>query len=253
MKMKKKQKENFNLQLERGFITVILGLLLSISSPQLMYAKNTIKPQLTEEARVLFDMEKQLFNARMNVDWEKMHSFQHPDFRKKISVAEIAYFEGWAASDYREKAKQNAHISGAYVPSVDYMKKSVYKKDPLGFPVERRYAWSGDPYITIKSLSIEKISVSRDGKYAKVKVMLKGRQRLNPAVTRGGDYEFAAQFPFTDYWEKVNGNWVVTLLSKPTHMSGTGALKFFVPNDKSGWGKAEFVEINPLDLKLSLK
>lgn len=251
--MKKKQKESSNPQLKRGFITAILGLLLSISSPQLMYAKNAITPQLTEEARVLFDREKQLFNARINVDWEKMHSFQHPDFRKKISAAEIQYFEGWAASDYREKAKQNAHISGAYVPSVDYMKKNVYKKDPLGFPVERRYKWSGDSYIKIKSLSLEKISISVDGKYAKVKVMLKGRQRLSPVVVRGGHYEFAAQFPFTDYWEKVNGNWVITLLSKPANLSGTGALHFFVPNNKSGWGKAEFVEINPADLKVSLK
>ena len=64
---------------------------------------------------------------------------------------------------------------------------------------------------------------------------------------------FAAQFPFTDYWEKVNGNWVITLLSKPANLSGTGELKFFVPNNKSGWGKAEFVEINPADLKVSLK
>jgi hypothetical protein len=250
MKMKKKQKENFNLQLKRGFITVILGLLLSISSPQLMYAKNAITPQLTEDVRVLFDREKQLFNARKNVDWGKMHSFQHPDFRKKISVDEMRYFEGWAAADYREKAKQNAHISGAYVPSVDYMKKNIYKKDPLGFPVERRYEWSGDPYLKIKAFSLEKISISTDGKYAKVKVMLKGRQRLNPAVTRGGDYEFAAQYPTTDYWEKVNGNWVITLLSKPANLSGTGILKFFVPNNKSGWGKAEFVEINPAGLKL---
>ena len=251
--MKKNQKENFNLQLKRGFITVILGLLLSISSPQLMYAKNAITPQLNEEAQVLFDREKQFFNARMNTDWEKIHGLQHPDFRKKISVAEIEYFEGWAASDYREKAKQNAHISGAHVPSVDYMKKNIYKSDPLGFPVKRRYEWSGDPYITIKSLSIEKISISRDGKYAKLKVMLKGRERLNPAIVRGGHYEFPAQYPTTDYWEKVNGNWVITLLSKPASISGTGTLKFFVPNNKSGWGKATFVEINPLDLKLSLK
>ena len=251
--MKKKQKENFNLQLKRGFITVILGLLLSISSPQLMYAKNAITPQLTEEALVLFDREKQLFNARKNVDWEKMHSFQHPDFRKKISVDEMRYFEGWAASDYREKAKQNAHISGAYVPSVDYMKKNIYKKDPLGFPVKRRYVWSGNPYLNIKTFSLEKISISTDGKYAKLKVMLKGRERLNPAIVRGGHYEFPAQYSTTDYWEKVNGNWVITLLSKPANLSGTGSLKFFVPNNKSGWGKAEFVEINPADLKVSLK
>ena len=251
--MKKKQTENFNRQLERGFIAVIFGFLLSISSPQLMYAKNAITPQLTEEARVLFDREKQLFNARKNVDWEKMYSLQHPEFRKKISVDEMRYFEGWAASDYREKAKQNAHISGAYVPNVDYMKKNVYKKDPLGFPVKRRYKFSEDPYLKVKTFSLEKISISTDGKYAKLKVMLKGRQRLNPAIVRGGHYEFAAQYPTTDYWEKVNGNWVITLLSKPANLSGTGSLKFFVPNNKSGWGKAEFVEINPLDLKLSLK
>ena len=253
MKMKKKQKENFNLKLKRGFITVTLGLLLSISAPQLMYAKNAITPQLSEEARVLFDREKQLVNARINVDWEKMHSFQHPDFRKKISVAEIEYFEGWAASDYREKAKQNAHISGAYVPNVDYMKKNVYKKDPLGFPVKRRYKFSEDPYLKVKTFSLEKISISTDGKYAKVKVMLKGRQRLNPAIVRGGHYEFDAQYPTTDYWEKVNGNWVITLLSKPANVSGTGIIKFFVPNNKSGWEKAEFLEVSPADLKVSLK
>ena len=253
MKMKEKQKENFNLQLKRGFITIILGLLLSISSPQLMYAKNAITPQLNDEVQVLFDREKQLINARINVDWGKIHGLQHPDFRKKISVDEIRYFEGWAASDYREKAKQNAHISGAYVPSVDYMKKNIYKKDPLGFPVKRRYEWSGDPYLKIKSFSLEKISISTDRKYAKVKVMLKGRQRLNPALTRGGDYEFAEQYPATDYWEKVNGNWVITLLSQPVNMSGGGIIKYFVPNNKSGWEKAEFVEVSPADLKVSLK
>ena len=166
-----------------------------------------------------------------------MHSFQHPDFRKKISVDEMRYFEGWAASDYREKAKQNAHISGAYVPSVDYMKKNIYKKDPLGFPVKRRYAWSGNPYLTIKTFSLEKISISTDGKYAKLKVMLKGRQRLNPVVTRGGHYEFAAQYPTTDYWEKVNGNWVITLLSKPANLSGTGFLSFLFLIIKAVGGK----------------
>jgi len=63
-----------------------------------------------------------------------------------------------------------------------FNKKNIYKKDPLGFPVKRRYQWSGDPYLKIKSFSLEKISISTDGKYAKVKVMLKGRQRLNPAI-----------------------------------------------------------------------
>ena len=248
--MKKNQNKKINFLIGQGLITIILGLLFTVSSTQLIYAEKAITPLLHKEATILFDREKQLFNARIKVDWEKMHSLQHPEFRKKVSAAEIEYFEGWVASDYREQAKQNAHISGAYVPTLDHIKKNKYKKDPLGFPVKRRYAWSGDPYLKIKSFSLEKISISTDGKYAKVKVMLKGRQRLNPALTRGGDYEFAAQYPTTDYWEKVNGNWFITLLSAPVNSSGTGILKYFAPNNKSGWGKAGFVEINPADLKL---
>jgi hypothetical protein len=80
--------------------------------------------------------------------------------------------------------------------------------------------------------------------------MLKGRQRLNPAIVRG-DIEFAAQYLKTDYWEKINGNWVITLLSTPVNTSGTGILKFLVPNNKKSWGKTEFVELNPADLNLS--
>ncbi len=245
----KKKKEKFNLRLKRRFFTVILGLLFSIGSPQLMYAKNGITPQLIEEAKILFDREKQLLNARINVDWNMQHSLQHPDFRKRISVEELQYYEGFVESDYREKSKQNPHISGSFVPSLDYIKKNKYKKDPLGFPVKRRYKWSNDSYLTIKSYSLEKISISRDGKYAKVTMMLKGRQRLNPAIVRA-DVEFSAQYPKTDYWEKINGNWVLTLLSTPVNTSGTGILKFLVPKNKKGWGKIEFVELNSADLKL---
>ena len=48
----------------------------------------------------------------------------------------------------------------------------------------------------------------------------------------------------------------LTLMTKgvpevqPIAMSGAGILKYYLPNDKSGWGKADFVEINPEDLKL---
>ena len=245
----KKKKEKFNLLLKPRLFTVILWLMFSIGSPQLMYAKNGITPQLIKEAKILFDREKQLLNARLNVDWDIQHSLQHPDFRKKISVAELEYFEGFVASDYREKSKLNAHISGFFVPSLDYIKKNTKKKDPLGFPVTRRYKWSNDSYLTIKSYSLEKIAISKDGKYAKVTMMLKGRQRLNPVLVRD-DIEFAAQYPRTDYWEKINGNWVITLSSIPVNTSGTGILKFLVPNNKKSWGKTEFVELNPADLKL---
>ena len=128
VKMKKNQNKNLNLQLKRGFTALITGLLFSISSPLLMYAKNATAPLLVEEAKILSDKVEQLFRARQKEDWGKIHGLQHPDFRKKVSADEIRYFEGWVANDYREKAQQNAHISGAFVPTLEFIKKNPNKR-----------------------------------------------------------------------------------------------------------------------------
>ena len=245
--MKKNNDKKFSFQLKGWLFTGILGFLIFISSPQLMFAKDATTPPLSDEAIILFEKEKQLFSARQKRDWKKIHAFQHPDFRKKISVNEIKYFEGWVTEDYREKSKQNAHISGSFVPNLDYIINNPNKMDPLGFPVPRRYKWSENPFFKVKTLDIKKYLISTDGKYAKVEMMIKGRERLNPALVRG-DFEFDAQYPLTDYWEKVDGNWVITLLSKPVNTSGAGLLLHYLPNDKSGWEKMDFVEINPVDL-----
>ena len=247
--MKKNKNENFNFQLKQRLTILISVLLFSAISIQSVSAGNTITSSLINEAIILSDKVGGLINARINVDWEKMYNIQHPDFRKKISLDEMRYFEGWVASDYRKKAKQNAHISGAFVPTLDFIKNNPEKRDPLGFPVPRRYKWSEDPFLKVKTYSIEKISISTNRKYAKVAVMIKGRQRLNPAVVRG-NFEFDMQYRLTDFWEKVDGEWVITLLSAPINTSGTGVLKYYVPNNKSGWGKAEFLEIDPADLKI---
>ena len=247
--MKKNKNENFYCQLKQRVAILIGVLLFSVISTQSIFAGNTINSLLINEAIILSDKEGRLINARKNIDWQKIYNFQHPDFRKKISLDEIRYFEGWVASDYRKKAKQNAHISGAFVPTLDFIKNNPEKRDPLGFPVPRRYKWSEDPFLKVKTYSIEKISISTNRKYAKVAVMIKGRQRLNPAVVRG-NFEFDMQYLLTDLWEKVDGEWVITLLSAPVNASGTGVLKYYVPNNKSGWGKAEFLEIDPTNLKI---
>jgi hypothetical protein len=66
-----------------------------------------------------------------------------------------------------------------------------------------------------------KIFISKNGNYTKTQMMAKGRQRLSPAIIRGHK-EFAAQYPLTDYWEKVDGTRVITLLSAPITISGAG-------------------------------
>ena len=91
-------------------------------------AEEITESQLIEEARVLAEREAIFVNARLKNDWEKIYDFQHPNFRKKISRDEIKYFEGWAAYDYREQAKANAHISGLFTPTVAFMKKIQIKK-----------------------------------------------------------------------------------------------------------------------------
>ena len=239
----------FSKQLKYWASTIILGVIFSFGSVKAIDAEGRSTSQLITEAQVLVEREAQFFNARKTTNWEKIHSLQHPDFKKKVSVDEVRYFEGWVTHDYRERAKQNAHISGAAIPTLDYIKKHPNKTDPLGFPVARRYVFSGDPFLKVKTYSLEKISISKNGKYAKVEIMVKGKQRLNPAIIRG-NLEFDAQYSLTDYWEKVDGKWVITLLSAPVSNSGAGVLKYYLPNNDSAWGKMDFVEIESRDLSL---
>ena len=226
---------------------VIIGIIFLVGMVTSVQAEEIIESQLIEEARVLAEKEANFVSARIKNDWEKIYDVQHPNFRKKISIDEIRFFEGWAPYDYREQAKINAHISGFFKPTVAFIKKNPNKIDPLGFPVPRKYRWSQNPFIEIKRHSLENISISEDGKYAKVKVMLEGREKLNPALARGL-FQYDSKYTLTDYWEKVDGSWFITLLSKPVAISGVSVLNYFVPNDKSGWEKASFVEIDPKNL-----
>ena len=112
VKMKKNQNENLNLQLKRGFTALITGLLFSISSPQLMYAKNAIVPLLSAEAKILSDKEEQLFSARQKEDWEKIHGLQHPDLEKKsLRMKYDTLKDGWPT--IIEKRQSKTHISQA--------------------------------------------------------------------------------------------------------------------------------------------
>ena len=239
--------------------SILLGNVLIISAIFLVgmvtsaHAEEIISSQLIEEARVLAEREAVFVNARLKSDWEKIYAVQHPNFRKQISMAEVKYYDGWAAYGYRDYSKINPHISGLFVPTVAFMKKNQSKIDPLGFTTPRKYRWSKNPFIEIKRYSLEKISISKDGKYAKVKVMLEGMAKINPVLSQGLIVEYDSDHSLTDYWEKVDESWFITLLSKPVVISGTSLINYFVPNDKSGWGKANFVEIDPKNLTGSAK
>ena len=122
--MKKIINTIYNLKSNYSVNVLIICVIFFVGMVTSTQAEEIIESQLIEEARTLAEKEAIFVNARIKNDWGKIYDIQHPNFRKKISRVEIKYLEGWAAYDYREHAKANAHISGLFTPTLDFMKKN---------------------------------------------------------------------------------------------------------------------------------
>ena len=155
-----------------------------------------------QDAKELEKIENVYFNKRLKNDLKGTYQYQHPDFRKAISIEEFKYYEGRVVSVYRNG--KMGHISGGMLPPLNWIKKNFTKKDALGFPRKTYYKWFYNPFIKVQDYNLEKISISKDGKYAMVGIILTGRERINPALVRG-DISFDFTRPHVDYWEKVDG------------------------------------------------
>ncbi len=197
------------------------------------------------EAKKLAHLEADYFKKRLNNDLKSAYQFQHPTYKKEISVEEFLFFEGRLLAGYRTGSM--GHISGGMLPPVDYIKKNPNKKDALGFPRQHYYKWFYNPHIMVKDYSLQKISISEDGKYAIVEIMLKGRERINPALVRE-NIEFDMTRPHVDYWEKVDGKWAITVLAESSSISGGAKTLYFIPNNNDAWEKKEYVHIDPTSL-----
>lgn len=200
-----------------------------------------VSDEVLNEAKILAKREEGYFKKRLNNDLKGAYQYQHPAYKEKISLEEFQYFEGRLISGYREGMQ--AHISGVMIPPLDYIKKNPGKRDALGFPRPSRYKWFVNPFITVKGYSLERISISKDGKYAMTEIMLKGRERLNPALVRG-DIAFDMKRTHIDYWEKVDGQWVITVLVDNSSISGSRKTLYFIPNNNDAWKKMEYVQID---------
>jgi len=204
-----------------------------------------IEDTVLKDAKALEKIEKDYFNKRLKNDLKGVYQHQHPNFKKAISVEEFLYFEGRVVSGYRNGAM--GHISGGMIPSINWIKKNFKKKDALGFPRKSYYKWFFNPFIQVKDYNLEKISISKDGKYAMVKIILKGRERINPALVREN-----ISFDFTrshiDFWEKVDGKWVITVLADSSSVSGGQRTMYFIPNNNDAWGKKEYIHVDTEDL-----
>jgi hypothetical protein len=208
-------------------------------------AYGNIEGNETQEVRNLFEIQKNYVKYKLESNWEKIYSYQHPEFRKKVSIAEFKFFNGEVTEDYRKNGR--AHISGGYaMPSLEYINANQDKKDILGYPAFRHYPMTSNKYVTIDKVSIDKMQISDHKKYAKSLMTYTGIETMDPGRVRG-----VLKFPVTltmhDYWEKVDGNWYITLLKNTTKLSGN-VYYHFIPNNKSSWESTKFIEFNPRDL-----
>ncbi len=199
-------------------------------------------PDHLQEARKLAVLEVDYFEKKIQNDWQALYDYQHPVFREHISFEEYQFFDGRVLYNYRDG---NAHhVSGGLTPSLDYIKKNPQKKDALGFSHPRKYQWFSNPLITIQSYDLKRVLLSKDGNYAIIEVELRGVEKLNPAVVRD-DIQFDIKKPHIDFWEKVDGQWKISLLADAATISGGPKVPYFIPNSNAAWGKMKFIPYVP--------
>ena len=196
-----------------------------------------------KEAKQLYALEENYYQARIRSDWQAIYNYQHPDYRKIISMEEFMYYDGRTLHDYFKSHSMS--ISGNENSVRDYIKKNNMKKDTLGFPIQRKYQFFSDPHHTVKQFTVDKISISKDGKYAKTHYKADVDSMLPSAIVR--DFiRIKRVISGEDFWEKVNEDWFITVLKNAVSISGIiSELPYFIPNSNEAWEKMEFVDVDP--------
>lgn len=191
-----------------------------------------------QEVSRLAALEKDYFQRKIGNDLEGVYAYQHSEFKKHISIEEFQFYSGRVVYNYRDGAEH--HVSGGLTPTVAFIKNNPEQRDALGFPRQTKFRWFDNPFISVQSYDLKRIMISEDGKYAKVAVELKGREKINPALVRG-DIGHEIKKPFIDYWEKVGGEWKIALLTGASSISGGSKEQYFIPNSAAAWEKMKFI------------
>ena len=232
-----------NMSKITGYLLSAMFLLGVMFTPEKTWAQ--VSDAFLNEAKIIAKLEDDFFKKRLKNDLKGAYDYQHTAYKEKISLEEYLYFEGRLMANYRGGGQ--AHISGGMIPPLSFIKKNAQKKDVLGFKRPHFYKWFTNPHIKVQRYSLDRISISKDGQFAMVEIMLKGRERLNPALVRG-DISFDMNRPHVDYWEKVDGKWMITVLTDQASISGGMKTTYFIPNNNDAWGKQEYVQIDPASL-----
>ena len=224
-------------------------LLLSLSAPITTGSEN--KDTLLKEAQTLYKAGSRYVDARFQNQWKIIYSFQHPEYQKAISFEEFQYFNGHVATNYRKNRNFKRNFSGYPIyPSVEDIKRNPIIKDPFsGAPLPPLYRFIPNPLFNFTGHKFEKIYLDDSGTLGKVAIKLNVIESPPPIVM--DNFKIRRNILYIDYWEKINGKWVLAVMKQfpGIHLSGAVTRKHPVPRDMSRWVAAPFTEFNPEDLK----
>jgi hypothetical protein len=195
---------------------------------------------IAREARTVYSVTKDYFQKRLDSEWQAMYDYQSPEFKKRVSFAEYLYFDGQVAHNHH--AGSPFHISGTPQAAEEFYKRNQEKRGFLNLPMKRTYSFAQSYNFKIKKHRIEKIFISKDGRYAKAHIRLEGSGLFPPQLWRGVK-EIHLNEIFVDFWEKVDGQWKIALLKDERHISGKGVKFYYVPDAEDAWNGVEFVDV----------
>lgn len=234
-------------------ITFLISLFLFLISITITMGSQSADT-LLKEAKLLFKADTQYLDARFNNKWEIIYSFQHPNYQKKISIEEFKYFNGHIAANYRED-KYFQKISGyPTYPSVEGIKRNPFRKGPFDILIPPTYRLIPHALKQVKGHKLENVYINDSVTLGKVAIKLNIVESF-PPFFRMPDAKMKYDIVYIDYWEKVDGKWVLALMkpfpeTKP-HISGSKEKRYEhpIPIDKFRWDNVQFTEFKVEELK----
>ena len=215
--MIRQKTEDRRQKTEKKFLYLVSYiLLLAFCLLPLFSCKTPLKSQISnlksQILRGVYQKELQYIKARVSNELDKLYSFQHHEYKSIISMDKFSSARGYIQLDYSSVTERN--------------------------PNPRVYTPLRQFHSILHDIKIEKAFIDRDGKYVKFHTI--HIMSIFFPFARGTPVR--REFKSVDYWEGVNGEWVILNKVRPdpfTHISGAATKNpINLPEEKE-----EYIEI----------
>lgn len=213
-------------------------------SPEVIASTSPQRPTAAD-ARAVLNVQEQYFKDRTSSKWEAIYERQHPKLKEIVTLEFFINRYGLAGYDTPDMVKQRASGPLSIMPPPPDI--ITIPRDGLGFPTTRRYRIIPNPWVRIDRHRYESVGISPDGRWARVNMKLDVTEKLPPNL-----FKVDMVIPHTrqryEYWEKVDGRWVVALMVHRLSISGSKIPVTFIPQNIEELDAIDWVEFDPKQL-----